>query len=204
MADPLRVVLGTRNEDKVREIKHILRSLPIQLLSLRDFPEVGPVEEDGTTFEENAIKKAMHVWQHTRMASLADDSGLEVKALRGMPGVMSARFAGENASYQDNNRKLIRMLEGVSEEERKASFVCVAVLVTPKGKMVLQRGELTGVIIDESRGSGGFGYDPIFYIPRLKKTVSELGEDVKNTVSHRAKAFGALRDFIAALAASGC
>jgi XTP/dITP diphosphohydrolase len=200
LATDLKAVLATRNQDKVREIKHILADVPVELVSLDDFPLVQSAVEDGTTFEENAIKKALHVWEETGLAALADDSGLEVDALDGEPGVMSARFAGEPVSYEANNAKLVELLRGLPEEKRKARFVCVAVLVSPKGKMVLQRGEVKGIIIEKPRGTGGFGYDPVFYLPRLKKTVAELDEETKNEMSHRAKAFTALKPFIAALA----
>lgn len=199
MTERLRIVLATRNPDKVREISDILASVPVDFMTLMDFPDIRSVEENGATFEANAVKKAVHVWRQTHLASLADDSGLEVDALSGQPGILSARFAGEAASYKENNEKLIGLLKGVPTERRRARFVCVAVLVTPKGKIVLQRGEVEGTIIDEARGSGGFGYDPVFYLPHLEKTVAELDEDVKNTLSHRAKAFGALRDYIMAL-----
>ncbi len=199
MAEPLEIVLATQNEDKIREIAHILAGLPVRFLSLRDFPEVKPAEEDGETFEENAIKKAMHVWHGTGLVSLADDSGLVVDALGGQPGVMSARFAGDDATYRDNNSKLLRLIADVPAEKRVAKFVCVAVLITSTGKIVMQRGEVKGEIIDEPRGSGGFGYDPVFYIQRLKKTVAELDAQTKNTISHRAKAIGAMRPYIMSL-----
>lgn len=196
MADGPKLVLATRNENKVREIRQILSDLSVELVSLADFPDVPPVHEDGGTFEENAIKKGLHVWKHTGLGSVADDSGLEVDALDGRPGVLSARFAGEPVSYEANNRKLLKMLEGIPEAERKAKFVCVAVLVSPKGKMVLQRGELKGVISTEPRGSYGFGYDPIFYLPGRKRTVAELDPGTKDEISHRANAFIALKTYI--------
>jgi XTP/dITP diphosphohydrolase len=199
LAEPLKIVLATRNEDKVREIHQILGDLPVKFLSLRDFPQVESAEEDGSTFEENAIKKAMHVWKETGLASLADDSGLVVDALGGRPGVMSARFAGEGATYESNNAKLLRLITDVPPEKRKATFVCVAVFVTAKGKIVMQRGELHGEIVDEPRGGGGFGYDPIVYLPRLKQTVAELDAETKNTMSHRAKAVGAMKPYIMSL-----
>ncbi len=202
MAERTKLLLATRNENKVREIKRILADVPVDLVSLADFPDVPPVEEDGATFEENAVKKALHVWQHTGLASIADDSGLEVDALDGAPGVISARFAGEPVSYEANNEKLLKMLEGVLEEDRKAKFVCVAVLVSCKGKMVLQRGELKGLITDRPRGAGGFGYDPVFYLPRQKKTVAELDAEIKNEISHRAHAFTAIKPFLRLLAPS--
>ena len=188
MTERLKVVLATRNEDKVREIRQILGEVPIDLLSLTEFPDVTPAEEDGRSFEENALKKAMSVWKQTGLASLADDSGLEVEALGGKPGVKSARFAGEDASYEDNNRLLLEKLRSTPDEKRKAAFVCVAALITPKGKMIIQRGEVKGRIIDEYRGQGGFGYDPVFYLPELAKTMAELSLEVKNRISHRGQA----------------
>jgi XTP/dITP diphosphohydrolase len=195
----LKVVLATRNEDKLREIRQILGDAPFDLVSLSEFPGVVPAEEDGRSFEENALKKAMGVWRQTGFASLADDSGLEVDALDGEPGVRSARYAGEDATYEDNNRKLIEKLRSVPVEKRKAAFVCVAAMITPKGKMIIQRGEVKGRIIDEKRGEGGFGYDPIFYLPQEKLTMAELDADRKNEISHRAQAFSAMRDFLLAL-----
>jgi XTP/dITP diphosphohydrolase len=202
LAERTKLVLATRNENKVREIERILGDVPVDLVSLACFPDVPPVDEDGATFEENAIKKALHVWRHTGLASIADDSGLEVDALDGAPGVLSARFAGEPVSYEANNEKLLKMLEGVPEEDRKAKFVCVAVLVSAEGKMVLQRGELKGLITDRPRGNGGFGYDPVFYLPRRKKTVAELDAETKNEISHRASAFTAIKPFFRLLTPS--
>jgi XTP/dITP diphosphohydrolase len=199
LPERIKLVLATRNRDKVREIKHILGDVPVDLLTLSDFPDVASAEEDGVSFEENALKKALHVWRATDLAALADDSGLEVDVLGGEPGVMSARFAGEGATYEANNRKLLGLLEGTPQNKRKARFVCVAVLVSPKGKIVMQRGEVEGEIIDGPRGEGGFGYDPIFYVPRLKKTVAELDEQTKNTMSHRAKAIEGLKSYILSL-----
>jgi XTP/dITP diphosphohydrolase len=199
LTEPIKLVLGTRNENKVREIKQILADTPVEIVSLADFPDVQPADEDGETFEENAVKKALHVWRQTGLACLADDSGLEVDALDGDPGVRSARFAGEPVSYEANNRKLLGLLEGVAEEDRGARFVCVAVLVTPKGKMVLQRGELKGTIAHEPRGAFGFGYDPVFYIPRRKRTLAELDPGTKNEISHRGTALAALKPFIRCL-----
>jgi XTP/dITP diphosphohydrolase len=201
LTELLKVVLATGNQDKVREIRQILSDAPVELVSLAELPDVTPAEEDGRSFEENALKKAMSVWQQTGLASLADDSGLEVEALGGEPGVKSARFAGEDASYADNNRKLLEKLRSVAAEKRKAAFVCVAALITPKGKMIIQRGEVKGRIIEEYRGEGGFGYDPVFYLPDRKKTMAELGPEEKNEISHRAQAFNAMRSFIVALRA---
>jgi XTP/dITP diphosphohydrolase len=200
LTEHMRLVLATRNENKIREIRRILADVPAELISLADLPDVPLIDEDGATFEENAIRKALHVWKHTGLASISDDSGLEVEALHGEPGVRSARFAGEPVSYEANNEKLLKMLEGLPEEDREAKFVCVAVLVSPKGKIVLQRGELKGVIAHKPRGGYGFGYDPVFYLPGQKRTVAELDPETKNEISHRANALLALKPFIRKLA----
>lgn len=199
MMSNLKLVVASRNKDKVREIKAILGDLPVEVLSLEDFPEVASVEEDGSTFEENALKKALHVWNHTQMATLADDSGLEVDALDGEPGVRSARYAGDEHDYQKNNEKLLKLLKDVPKSQRKARFVCVAVLVTPRGKIVMHRGEVEGEIVDQPRGAGGFGYDPVFLLPHLGKTVAELDEGTKNKVSHRARALQGIKTFLIGL-----
>jgi len=193
LSNPLRAVLATKNRGKVAEIRAILHGLPVQLVTLDDFPRIEAAAEDGLTFEENATKKAMRVWQTTRLTSIADDSGLEVDALEGAPGIFSARFAGEQASYEANNSKLLGLLRDVPAGMRTARFVCVAALVTPAGEVTLERGTLEGVIADRPRGSAGFGYDPVFYLPCHGKTVAELGEEIKNAISHRAQAFAGIR-----------
>lgn len=202
MTSRLKVVLATRNPGKVREIGAILADLPVDLVAIQCFPEIVPVPETGRSFEENAAQKAARVAKAAGLVSLADDSGLVVDALGGQPGILSARFAGETASHEDNNRKLLRLISHVPFEERSARFVCVAALAAPTGRVILRRGEVEGLITDTPAGRGGFGYDPIFYIPRLGKTVAELDEAVKNSISHRAKAFAAiaavLREMLAA------
>jgi XTP/dITP diphosphohydrolase len=199
LADPLKIVLATRNEDKVREIGEILASLPVALVSLMDFPAAPDVVEDGATFLENARKKAMAAREHTGLAALADDSGLEVEALGGKPGIMSRRFAGPEATYADNNVKLARYMDGFPRDARKARFICVAALVTAQGEAHFTEGELQGYIAESPSGEGGFGYDPLFYVPEYGKTVAELEPAVKNKISHRAKAMGAMRKVIEAL-----
>jgi XTP/dITP diphosphohydrolase len=186
------IVLATRNPGKVKEIGEILARLPVELLGLDRFPELEPAIEDGSTFDENATKKAVHAWQQTGLVSLADDSGLEVDALGGKPGVLSARFAGEKASYEENNRKLVGLVSSMPFKERTARFVCVAALVTSAGDVVLRRGYVEGLITDRPAGCGGFGYDPIFFIPRYGKTVAQLDDATKNRISHRAEAFRAI------------
>jgi XTP/dITP diphosphohydrolase len=182
------IVIASRNEHKVEEIRKLLAGLSVDVLSLRDFPDAPEVDEDGTTFRANALKKARVISQFTGLSALADDSGLEVESLDGKPGVWSARFAGESASDADNNRKLLRCMADVPPEERAAQFRCVIALVSPKGAEELVEGICSGVIIEEERGSGGFGYDPLFLVPHLGKTFAELSTEEKNRISHRGKA----------------
>lgn len=194
-----KVLLATLNQNKIREISEILRDLSLELITLESFPGFVPSHEDGKTFEENAVKKALSAWQATGLTTIAEDSGLEVDALNGAPGIMSARFAGPNATYKENNAKLLDLMKKIPHGKRKARFVCVAVLVTKSGKIVLNRGEMEGEIAEEPRGEGGFGYDPIFYLPLFEKTVAELDQKTKNRISHRAKAISGLREFITRL-----
>lgn len=200
MTDHFKIILATRNEDKVREIGHILGSLPLTLVSLKDFPGVPEIVEDGATYIENARKKALAVQQHTGLSSLADDSGLEVEALDGRPGIVSRRFAGPSATYADNNLKLVEYMKDIPFEARKARFVCVAALATADGEVRFTEGELRGYIAEAPRGEGGFGYDPLFYLPEYGKTVAELDAETKNVISHRAKAMVAMRHVIQSLA----
>lgn len=186
------IVIATHNKDKRKELEELLKGLDVKVLTLDDFPKAPDVEEDGITFEENAAKKAVAVSRYTKGLAIADDSGLEVEALGGAPGVYSARFAGSacktgrGCSYADNNRKLLNLLEGVTGGERKAQFVCAA-CVAYKGKVIgTVRGTIKGVISDEPKGNYGFGYDPVFIVPKYKKTFAELGKDIKNRISHRA------------------
>jgi XTP/dITP diphosphohydrolase len=182
------LVIASRNEHKVEEIRKLLAGLAVNVLSLRDFPDAPEIEEDGATFQDNALKKARVIARFTGLATLADDSGLEVESLGGKPGVRSARFAGESASDAENNRKLLRCMADVPSQERRAQFRCVIALVSPKGAEQLVEGICSGVIIEEERGSGGFGYDPLFLVPHLGKTFAELSMEEKNRISHRGKA----------------
>jgi len=181
----MELVLATRNEDKIREIKEILVSGEFQIYSLLDFPELPPILEDGKTLEENAFKKAKFCIEHTKMTSLADDTGLEVYALGGKPGVLSSRYAGVGATYEDNVRKLLKEMEDVPVTERGARFRCVVVIVETDGKIYEAEGSLEGKITIEPRGRSGFGYDPVFLIPSLGKTLAELSLEEKNRISHR-------------------
>jgi len=184
----LKVVLATRNEGKVREIADILAPFGFEAVSLREFPEIGEISEDGDTFKENAMIKATAVSGQTGLLALADDSGLEVDALDGEPGIYSSRFAGEGKNDQANNRKLLELLSGVPAEKRTARFQCVVAIAEPDGWVHIAEGSCEGVIVDEPRGQGGFGYDPLFYVPAYNRTFAELDPAIKNKISHRAKA----------------
>jgi XTP/dITP diphosphohydrolase len=182
----MEIVLATRNKDKLGEIKSILKDLDVKILSLTNFPEIPPVEEDGRTLEENAVKKARSVFEYTDKISLADDSGLEVYSLGGLPGIYSARFAGDRATYEANNKKLLKLLNNKSD--RKACFRCCMALCLSKNKIELFEGKIHGYIGFKEKGKSGFGYDPLFIIPEYGKTFAELGEEIKNRISHRARA----------------
>jgi len=198
-----KVILATSNKHKFFEIKNILlpEELGIELIFGGELVDGAPAET-GSTFFENALIKARFYGQKTNMPSLADDSGLVVPALGGKPGIMSARFAGEGCTYDDNNRKLLKMMENLPDEMRGAKFVCVAVLWLPGGEVFSTKGELHGKITREPRGTGGFGYDPVFELPD-GRTVAELSPQEKNAISHRAKAFKKMRKLIIELIKSG-
>jgi XTP/dITP diphosphohydrolase len=180
------VVLATGNEGKVREFSGLLRGLFGRVISLRDLDNPPEVVEDGETFSDNALKKARAIAEYSGKPTLADDSGLEVDALGGRPGVYSARYAGENATDRDNVDKLLTEMKG--KEDRKARFVCRLALVYPDGRETVVRGTCEGVISIEPRGQGGFGYDPVFYLPDYEKTMAEIDHGLKNKISHRARA----------------
>lgn len=195
MARPreVKLLLGTKNHGKIRELTALLKDLPgLELVTYKEFPfsEVGEV---GRTFRENALLKARQISLETGLPSLAEDSGLEVEALGGAPGIRSARFAGEKATDQENIAKLLRALEGVEGKGRRARFVCVAVLSLPGGEELIAEGELEGHIAYEPRGIHGFGYDPVFIPEGYEKTLGELGPAVKDKISHRKKALEQLK-----------
>jgi XTP/dITP diphosphohydrolase len=199
----LTLVMATQNAGKVREMEEILRDLGVRLLSLADFPEIPEVPEEGATFAENAAAKARAVATRTGLPALADDSGLEVEALGGRPGVLSARYArdrtgGRPPSDEENWRKLLEELHDVPWERRGARFVCEIALAWPDGRLLTTRGELTGAIALEPRGSRGFGYDPVFFVPEYQATVAELDPAVKNRISHRGEALRRLPALLAA------
>ena len=190
------LVLATRNQHKVEELVALLGDLGITIRTLDEFPDAPDVVEDGDTCEANAVKKARAIAEFTRLPAVADDTGLEVDALGGRPGVYAARYAGEDATYEDNCRKLLRELMGVPRERRTARFLTVAAVALPSGGIQVTHGLLDGVIAEEASGTLGFGYDPVFLVPELGKTLAELSADQKNTISHRAKAFTQAKDLL--------
>ena len=193
MPDRPELVVASRNPGKLDEIRHILSDNP-PLRSVADWPDVPEVEEDRDTFEGNAAKKAVEVARQTGLAAIADDSGLEVDHLKGAPGVYSARFAGPNASDEENNRLLLERMDDAAD--RSARFRCVIALSTPDGEVSTVSGSCEDVVTDAPRGSGGFGYDPLFLVPELGLTFAELSYEQKNRISHRGKALEAVRPLI--------
>lgn len=185
------LVIATTNQNKLREFKDIFKDLDIEIRSLADFGPIPEVIEDGETFDDNAYKKAWHTAKVLGLPAIADDSGLVVDALDGAPGVISARYSGENATDKDNVDKLLKTLKGV--ENRKAHFQCVLSIAVPSGPALTYEAQCEGTIIDEQRGDNGFGYDPIFYFEEFGKTFAELSGDEKNKVSHRGKALAEVK-----------
>lgn len=187
----MKLVLATHNDGKILEMQYALKDISVDVITLNDFPYIDEIPETGQTLLENAFIKAETVFNETGLPSLADDTGLEIDALGGEPGVYSARYAGENASYLDNCAKVLSKLDGVRPENRTARFRTIMAFVG-KDKKFHCEGNVNGLIIDEMIGHNGFGYDPIFYYPKLEKTFAELKKDEKNSISHRGKA---LRNF---------
>ena len=190
------IVIASRNEGKIREIRNFLHGLSTELFSLNDFPDVPAVIEDGRNFEENALKKARIVFEHVKFTTISDDSGLEVDYLKGKPGVHSSRYAGSEATDLQNCQKLLDELKGVEMEDRKARFTCVVALYDPLYHNLVFEGKCDGYIIDEMRGESGFGYDPLFVPAGYTKTFAELDLVTKNKISHRGKALLSLRNFL--------
>jgi len=182
----LELILASKNRDKIRELRMMLEGTDMEVRSMLDFPAIEEVKEDGDTFAENALKKARSIFEKTGKISLADDTGLVVPALSGAPGVYSARYAGEKAVYEDNVRKLLKEMSGI--QNRKAKFVCTMALLFPGGEEHIVSGSVEGLITESPRGRGGFGYDPVFLVPEYKKTFAEMDTELKNRISHRAKA----------------
>lgn len=189
-----KVIFATGNEGKMREIRSILADLYPEVLSMKEAGIQIDAEENGTTYEENALIKARAVAKATEGIVLADDSGLEIDFLDRAPGIHSARYMGEDTSYHVKNADLIQRLEGVPDEKRTARFVCAIAAVLPDGREMTVRAVIEGRIGYEEKGSNGFGYDPIFYVPELGKTTAELTEEEKNLVSHRGKALRLMKE----------
>ena len=189
------IVIASGNEGKIAEISQALKGTEMVMRALSDYSDVPPVEEDGQTYLDNALKKAKSYSVFTGEIVLADDSGLEVDCLNGEPGIYSARYAGLHATDEENNRKLLHKLGDVDLDKRGATFRCVLVLYDPNGRFHSFEGTWRGVIMTEPAGNRGFGYDPLFYDPEQGKTAAQLDPDVKNRISHRAKALALFREW---------
>ncbi len=187
----MKLVLATHNKDKVSELRAVLNHVQVRILTCDDFPAMPDVLEDGQTLEENALKKAREIYQYTKLPVLADDTGLEVKALDGAPGVLSSRYAGEGVSYVQNVEKLLEDLSGIPPEQREACFRTVMVYLDGRDTLVAE-GAVEGRILHETKGREGFGYDPVFFYPPLGKTFSEMTLAEKNRISHRGQALTAM------------
>lgn len=189
-----RIVFATGNAGKVKEIQMILADMGMEVVSMKEAGITIDIEEDGKTYEENAMIKARAVAAFTDDIVMADDSGLEIDYLNGEPGIYSARYLGEDTSYRVKNANLIERLAGVPDEQRTARFVCAIAAVLPGGRELTTRATIEGRIDYEEKGSNGFGYDPIFYVPQFDKTTAELTEEQKNQVSHRGKALELMKE----------
>lgn len=189
-----KIVFATGNEGKMREIRDILADLNTEVLSMKQAGIDIPIEENGSTFEENAVIKAKAVAGYCGEVVLADDSGLEIDYLNKEPGIYSARYMGEDTPYSVKNMHLIERLKGVPDEKRTARFVCAIAAVFPDGEVVTATGVIEGRIDYKEKGSNGFGYDPIFFIPELLKTAAELSDSEKNKISHRGKALDKMKE----------
>ncbi|MBW1834941.1 MAG: XTP/dITP diphosphatase [Deltaproteobacteria bacterium] len=192
MQNKITIVIATRNKGKKSEISDLLKGFSIDIKGLDDFGPIPHIEEDGDTFDENAYKKASFTARMLGFPALADDSGLLAEALEGAPGVLSARYAGENATDEQRYQKLLQEMEG--KTNRKAAFECVISIAVPTGPALTYEARCEGLIAEQPSGSNGFGYDPVFYYPPLNKTFGELTIEEKSHVSHRGKALRELRD----------
>jgi len=191
-----KLVVATRNKKKLEEIKEILKALELKITSLSDFPAAPRIIENGKTFRENAAKKAVKIAKFTGELCLGEDSGLCVDALDGAPGIYSARFSGRDKSDVRNNLKLLRLLKDLPLSKRKAHYVCAVALADKQGLVGVVEGACSGLIAFEPKGSAGFGYDPVFYIQKYKKTFAQLGEKIKHKMSHRCYALKKARRII--------
>jgi XTP/dITP diphosphohydrolase len=193
------LIVATRNKGKIREIREALKGLGLRIYTLSDFPDAPEIEEDGKSFVENALKKARFYSNYFGKLTITDDSGLEVDSLKGLPGIYSARYAGKKATGQENNEKLLREMEGISFSKRGAKFRCVMAMVSPDGREANAEGSCKGTIGFKEKGRKGFGYDPLFILPKYRKTMAELSLEEKNKISHRGKAVRKLRKIIETL-----
>ena len=192
------MIVATRNQGKIREIREALKGLGLRIYALSDFPDVPEIEEDGKSFIENALKKARFYSKVFGKLTLADDSGLEVDGLKGMPGIYSARYSGERASSLENNQKLLKEMEGIPLSKRGARFKCIMAVVSPNGKEAMTEGSCKGRIGMREKGRRGFGYDPLFILQKYGKTMAELSLKEKNRISHRGKALRKINKIIKA------
>lgn len=188
------IVFATGNQGKMKEIRQILAGMDVEILSMKEAGISMDIVEDGTTFEENAIIKAKAVASATKHIVLADDSGLEIDYLNKEPGIYSARYMGEDTSYDIKNANLIERLNGVEDEKRTARFVCAIAAALPDGQILTVQGVIEGRIAYEPKGNNGFGFDPIFYLPEYGCTSAELSEEDKNAISHRGRALRAMKE----------
>lgn len=193
----MKLLVATTNEGKLRELRQLLAPLALDLVGLDQLDDPPVVEEDGTTFKDNAIKKALVLARFSGYPTLADDSGLCVDVLAGAPGVYSARYAGEQGDDKANNLKLVKELLQIPLSQRKAHFHCCIALAWPDGRCSTVEGQVDGLIIDQERGNSGFGYDPLFLVPEYGKTMAELPAEIKNRISHRGRALQQLLPLIA-------
>lgn len=189
-----KLIFATGNQDKMKEIRMILGDLDYEILSMKEAGIKADIVEDGKTFEENAVIKATAISKMAGCLVLADDSGLEVDYMDKMPGIMSARWMGEDTSYTVKNAKIIENLDGVPDEQRTARFVCAIAAAFPDGRVITKRGTIEGIIGYEERGENGFGYDPIFFLPEYDKTTAELSPEEKNKISHRGRALEQIKE----------
>lgn len=188
MTQRLELVVATKNKKKLKEIKELLAGFNLKATSLENYPQAPRIIENGKTFKENAVKKAVKIAQFSQKITLGEDSGLCVDALHGKPGIYSSRFSGKNKSDIQNNLKLLKSLEGLPLNKRKAYYVCAVALADKDGLIAVVEGECSGIIGFSLKGSSGFGYDPLFIIPKYKKTFAQLGERIKHKMSHRYRA----------------
>lgn len=188
------IIFATKNKGKIKEINAILADMDVNVISMEEAGITVDVVEDGTTFEENSMKKAVQIMEISGKIALADDSGLEIDYLNKEPGIYSARYMGEDTSYRIKNANLIERLEGVPDEKRTARFVCAIAAAMPDGTNAITRGTIEGIIGYEERGENGFGYDPIFYLPEYQCYSAELAPEEKNKISHRGKALELMKE----------